>query len=790
MLKNYLKIAWRGIVAKKTYATLNIMGLTIGLSCGILCLLWIQDEARIDSFHTNADHLYVVYERAVNNDEVKGAYFTQGLLAQELKASIQEIKHACTYQKLASSTFETRDQIIKMEGSVVSNDFLKMFSYKVIQGNFKDALTDPSSIAISKRMATALFGSVDKALGEMVRFENRKDFLISAVFEDVQSNSSLQFDFLLNWEWYIKEVTWLNEWIYRQPLTFIELHPGVDVDALQGKLKNFVKPFLEKSPSSFYLEVGLQPFDKKYLFSKFNNGIPDGGRIEYVRIFSIVAIFLILIACINFINLSTARTLKRAKEIGIRKAVGANRLSLSIQLMTEIIVLILVSIVISVSLIILILPFFNALIDKEITFPFTDLSFWFFVILITVIISFVAGGYPSFFLSSLNPIKALKGTITFNQKLMLLRKSLVSLQFILSIVIISGAVIISKQLQYIQTKNLGYDKHNLVYIPLQGEMSKKYETFKQLASNIEGVVNVTRSVQRPTNTTLHVYNLDWPGKPVDMRGIAVHNGVDYNFLEALNLKLINGRNFSQERPSDSTSYIINETALRMLGVEDPIGLPLTFFDHKGEIVGVVQDFNLTSLYTPIEPLVLFLYEPDVMEGFILVKLEDNKIQQSLAELQELYTKIEPNFLFSYEFAEDHQAQQYKQEELADTFTKYFAVIAILITSIGLFGLSMFTVEQRTKEIGIRKVLGSGNSNIFLTLSKDFIYLIIIATIVAAPLSYFIMAKWLNQYTFRIDLNLLFFLIPILIITITTFITIGYQLVRASRINPITILKAE
>jgi ABC-type antimicrobial peptide transport system permease subunit len=790
MITDFLKFSWRNILAHKSYTSLNIIGLTISLSSAIICLLWVKDEAGIDSFHANNDDLYIVYERSINNDEVKGAYFTQGLLAQELKASIQEIKHACSYQKLSSSTFESENQIIKMEGGAVGNDFLKMFSYKITHGNFKEALTNPSNIVISEKMAIALFGSVDKAIGEMVRFENRRDFLISAVFADVQSNSSLQFDFLLSWEWYIKEVTWLNEWIYRQPLTFVELHHGVDVDVLQSKIKNFVRPFLEGSPSSYYLEVGLQRFDKKYLFSRFTNGIPDGGRIEYVRVFSIVAIFLIIIACINFMNLSTARTLKRAKEIGVRKVNGANRLSLLVQFMTETILLILIAIAISVIVVILVLPFFNELTNKQIVFPFIEPIFWLFVILTTVLISFFSGGYPAFFLSSLNPIKALKGTITFNQRLALFRKSLVSFQFILSIIIISGAFIISKQLQYIQTKNLGYNKNNLIYIPLQGDISRKYETFKQLASNIEGVVDITRSVQRPTNTTLHVYNLDWPGKPIDMRGVAVHNGIDYNFLETMNLELIKGRDFSNERPSDSTGYIINETALKMIGVEDPIGLPLTFFDHQGEIIGVVKDFHLSTFYTPIEPLVLFLFEQDLMEGFILVKLGGSNFQKPLIELQKLYTKLEPNFLFTYEFAEDHHAKQYQQEQLADTFSKYFALIAIIITSLGLFGLSMFIAEQRTKEIGIRKVLGSNGIGIFLTLSKDFIHLILIAGVIAVPIAYYVMKSWLSQYTFKIDLDWLFFLIPVFIIILVTFITISYQLIRAARINPITILKSE
>jgi len=790
MLNNYFKIAWRVLLRKKTYSAINIIGLAFGLTCSLLFLLWSYDEIRVDSFHLHSDRLYSVYERVYNDNEMKAAYFTQGLLAQELKTSIPEIEYACSFRMLDPVTFQVEDKIIKMEGACAGEDFFKMFSYKVLHGNMEKALSDPSNIAISQKMATTFFESPEKAIGQVIRFENRKNFRVSAVFENIPDNSSLKFEFLSSWEWHLQEVRWLNRWIYRAPLTFILLRSDSKPIALESKIKNFVKPYLQESHSAFYIELGLQRFDKKYLYSTFNNGVPDGGRVEYVRLFSFAAIFILLIACINFMNLATARTLKRAKEIGVRKTIGAARSSLTTQFMMEAMFLVFLSAVISIVLVILLLPTFNEITNKHISLPFTNLWFWLIAFLVILSTGLVAGSYPALFLSSLNPIKALKGSVKFEQRVIYFRKALVTFQFILAIVIISAAIIVSRQVQYIYTKGLGYDKDNLIYIPLQGNMADKFQTFRQQAMNIDGITNVTRSVQRPTHTWRHVYDLDWPGKNSDSRGVAVHNGIDYNFIESLDLKIIHGRNFSLDNPSDSTGYIVNEAALKMIGSKDPIGLPLSFFSNRGEIIGVVKDFHLTSFYSPIEPLVLFLFEDGTNEGYILVKVNPTKTNFVLSALEKIYKEMEPGFLFTYEFAEDHHFQLYKDEQVASTFSNYFAAIAIVISALGLFGLSMFTAEQRAKEIGVRKVLGASFSNIFFVLSKDFTILISIAVTIAIPCSYFIAQNWLSKYAYKIALDWLLLFLPVVILVVVTFITIAYQLIKAALVNPVNSLKSE
>lgn len=584
MIHNYFIVGFRNLIRNKVFSIINIVGLAVGLACAILILLWIEDEVSIDSFHANTDNLYSVYERVYNEGKVNASYFTQGLLAEELKQTIPEIEYASSFWALDPTTFELGNKILKMEGASAGEDFFKMFSYQLLEGNVETALSDPSHIAISRKMAEAFFGDVSAAVGQTIRFENRKDLLISAVFENVPKNSSEKFDFLCNWRWRLEEVAWLKQWIYRAPRTYILLHPSVKAEALESKIKNFVTPYLEASASSFRMELGLQRFDKKYLYSSFNNGIPDGGGIEYVKLFAFVAVFILFIACINFMNLSTSRYIKRSKEVGIRKAVGAVRSSITIQFLIEAILLTIFAVCISLILITSLLPLFNSITDKEILFPFYNFNFWAIIICLTIVTGLVAGSYPALFLSSLHPIKILKGSVKFSSRISFFRKGLVVFQFILSVIIISCAIIVSKQVNFIQTKSLGFDKENLIYIPFQGDLAYKYDVFEQKILNTSGVKNITRSVQRPTQTSLHVYNLDWSGKNPDTRGVAVHNGVGYNFLSVMNLKLLQGRNFSEDVLSDSTGYIINEAALKMMGHKDPIGQPLTFLNIQEELL--------------------------------------------------------------------------------------------------------------------------------------------------------------------------------------------------------------
>ena len=465
----------------------------MGLSCSLLIFLWVQDERSVDTFNTNKN-IYGVYERVYSEGKIDAGPWTPGLLATELKRNIPEIKYASAFWNTDDeNVFSVGDKNISVKGCHADSDFFKMFSYPLLEGTPESALSSPDAIAISKTMADNFFGSPAAAIGKTIRYNTwrTEDFKITAVF-DMPANASQKFDFVLNWDHQLRTIGWLRDWIYRSPHTFIQLLPNADPAKTEAKIKNFITPYLSAaSGGGYHLELGLQPFDKMYLNSTFKNGVPDGGRIEYVRLFSIIAVFILLIACINFMNLATARSVKRAKEVGIRKTIGALRRKHVMQFIGEAILLAFFAIIIAMLLVSIALPYFNMLTNKQIIFPYLSPVFWLTILALMCITGFVAGSYPALFLSSLNPVKVLKGTIKFSPNALLFRKGLVVFQFVLSIVMIIGTIIISKQIHFVQTTNLGYDKENLVNIPFQGNLGNKFNLFRRQLSGMPGIQGVT-----------------------------------------------------------------------------------------------------------------------------------------------------------------------------------------------------------------------------------------------------------------------------------------------------------
>jgi len=790
MIKNYLKIAWRNLWRNKFFSTINILGLALGMACSILILLWVQNELSTNSFHANGPRLYAVIERQYYDNKIMGQYSVPGVLANELKKVIPEIEYATNFGFNNQNTFRVGNKILKLDGSAADSDFFKMFSYPLLEGNAQSALNTPVSISISRKMAEDFFGSPQAAIGKTIRYENKKDFTITAVFENLPQNSSVKFDFLINWDNFLKENSWAKQWGNNGPGAFVMLHANANPVLVDKKIRRFLDTYNKEQSKAFREELGLQKFGDVYLHSEFENGKPAGGRIEYVHLFSIVAVFILLIACINFMNLTTARSVKRAREIGVRKVVGAVRGVLIRQFIGEAIFLTLIAVIISLVLVLILLPVFNSVTQKQISYPFSHLYFWLSLFGLTFITGFISGSYPALFLSSFNPVKVLKGAVKLSTGAAWFRQGLVVVQFILSAFLIIGTIVVSKQVNYIQTKNLGYDRENLIYIPIEGDLPANYKIFKDEALKMPGIQQVTRMSDAPVNfgsTTGGVY---WDGKDPNLNVEFTHIDVGYDFVRTMKLKMLSGRDFSRDFVTDTSNYLINESALKRIGYANPIGRKLNMWNNKkGKIVGVLKDFHFNSLHDPIQPLIINLRD-SAQYGNILVRTQPGQTKQALATIEKLCKELNPNFTFTYYFTDEEYQKLYNNEQVVGNLSKAFAFLAIFISCLGLLGLAMFTAEQRIKEIGIRKVLGASAGALFTLLSKEFLILVLIALLIASPASWIFMNMWLKGYTYHTSIDWWVFALSAVLSVMIALVTVSFQSVKAALMNPVKSLRSE
>jgi len=790
MFSNYLKTAWRNLWKNKSFSMINVMGLALGLTCSLLIMLWVNDEYQVDGFHRNGPNLYSVVERQYRDGQVSAFHGGPGVLADELKKVLPDVQYATNYAWNELKTFEANNKIVKEEGNCAGHDFFKMFSYPLLEGNAITALLAPSDIAISKKMAEEFFGSPAEAIGKTIRYENRKDLKISAVFEDVPKNSTLKFDYILNWQSFLELNTWANDWTNNGPACYIMLRKGTDAGAFETKINRFLDKYNKEQTARSYIRLGIQRYGDTYLHSNFDkNGNIAGGRIQYVKLFSIVAIFILLIACINFMNLTTARSIKRAKEIGVRKVVGAIRSALIRQFIGEALLIVFIAVIISFTLVTVFLPQFNQLTGKEIQIPYDDPIFWLSIAAMLVITGFVSGSYPALYLSSFRPVRVLKGALKFSGSTLWFRKGLVVFQFMLSIILIIGTIVVRKQVTYIQTVNLGYERENLIYVPIEGDLASKYGLFKSKALAMGGIEDITRMTNTPTQIENGTGGVQWEGKDPTADIDFTQTAVGYDFTKTMRLQFVKGRDFSRDFATDSVGYLINESALQIIGYKDPIGKPLTFWRKKGTIIGVLKDFHFNSLHTQINPLILWFGE-DVDWGLALVRTRPGKTKQALASLETVYRELNPKFPFTYTFLDEEYQKLYKSEQVVTRLANYFAFLAIFISCLGLLGLVIFASEQRTKEFGIRKVLGASPVAIFNLLSKEFLLLILIAIVIASPLAWIGMNNWLKDYAYRIHMSWWMFAIAAMLAVLIALVTVSFQAIKAAIANPVKSLRTE
>jgi putative ABC transport system permease protein len=792
MIKNYFKIAWRNLIGNKSFSVINISGLALGMACSMLIWLWVKDELKVDGFHKNGPQIYQVYERNFYDGKTDAGYTTQGLLAEELRRMIPEVQYAAAMDYAAPpgtlNNLEAEGKVIKMNGSFVGADFFSMFTYPLLHGTPATALNSPACISVSRKMAEMFFGTADKAIGKTIRFENKEDLLITAVFENVPDNSSIQFDFLRSWTDFVKQNKWVNNWGNTSPATFVQLRKDADPVKVEAKIKDFVYRYQKKDPA-FVTALALQSYPEKYLHSSFKNGQPDGGRIEYVRMFTLVAIFILLIACINFMNLATARAANRAKEVGVRKVIGALRSALVGQFITEAILVTLIAMVLATGLVQLLLPAFNNLTGKQLLLPVSEPLFWVSLFALLIVTGLTAGSYPAIFLSSLKPIRVLKGSLTFGTSAILFRKGLVVFQFTLSVMLIVGMVVIYRQVDYIQSKNIGYNRENLLYLPIEGELVKSYPLFKEVAARMPEISSVSKMRNSPTIIEHHTSSISWPGMD-DKVSISFADGVTgYDFVKTMKLQLKEGRDFSKEFGADSASYLVNETAVVRMGFQQPIGQTISWGNRPGKIIGVLKDFHFSSMHHAIDPLIVRLDE-NWSWGTILVRIKAGNTQKAIAGLEKISKSINPGIPFTYQFSDLEYAKLYRSEQVVSQLANSFAALAIFISCLGVFGLAIFMAAQRKKEIGVRKVLGASVTSIAALLSKDFIKLVLLSIVIAIPVSKWAMDQWLQDFAYKVDVSWWIFVLAAVAALLITLITVSFQAIKAAVSNPVKSLRTE
>ncbi len=789
MFKNYLKVAWRNIVKNKAHSFINISGLSVGIACSVLILLWVQNEMGIDG--TQSPNLYRVYECQHYDHKVHGTYDTPGPLSAELKRRFPEIQYATNMGFGELSTFQVGDKILRMNGNSADSDYFKMFNYPLLAGSAKTALNSPVSLAVSRKMAEAFYGSAQAAIGKVIRYQNRKNFTITAVFDNLPASASTQFDFLTNWDTFLENNSWARDMGNNGPPTYVSLRSDAN-PALTGKKIERMFDVLwntNRSTATYYVDLALQPFNEWYLHNDIADGKPSGGRIEYVNLFSIIAVFILLIACINFMNLTTARSIKRAREIGVRKAVGARRGSLIQQFITESLVITAVAVCASLLIIILLLPLFDQITGKQISLPFAQPLFWFKLAVITLVTGLISGSYPALFLSSFKPVKVLKGVLKLDSGTTMFRKGLVVFQFVLSVVMITGTIIISRQVSFIESKNLGYDKANLAYMMSEGELAPRYEVFKNELLNKPGIESVSKVSAPPTDMYGSTGAVGWIGKDTTKLDMFTQVGVGYDYIKTMKLKLLAGREFSKGYPTDSANYILNETAAKITGYKNPVGMPFSLFGHHGKIIGIVEDYHFHSLHSQIGPLILKAGE-HIDPSAILMRFKPGQTRQALNEIQSIAKEINPAFPPTLYFVDDQYQRMYQDEQVIGKLSDAFAFLAIFISCLGLLGLAMFTAEQRVKEIGIRKVLGANLASLFTLLSAEFIWLVLIGFLIGAPITWYAMNKWLINFAYHIPLNWWIFAVSGILIIAVALVTVSFQTLKAALVNPVKSLRSE
>ena len=789
MLKHNLLIIFRNFIRSKSTFFINLIGLSTGLACALLIYLWVNDELHVDKFNKNDSRLYQVMENAHLSDRVITQPYTPDFLAETMSEEIPEIEYAAgvTPSSWFGFTLSVNETNLRAIGQFADKDFFNMFSFHLLQGNPNKVLTDKDAVVISEELAKKLFNTTENVIGKTIEWQlldYKEQAIISGIYEVVPENSTMQFQFVLTyqaWKDFSKKIGRTLNWDNHGPYTYVTLKEGTNINSFNKKIAGFIK---NKNKSS-NVTLFTRSYSDGYLFNKYENGMQAGGRIEYVKLFSIIALFLILIACINFMNLSTAKASGRLKEVGIKKTIGAARKSLIIQYMSESVIISLISLIFAIVLVELLLLQFNNITGKHLSLNAGIILPFLGIALITGLIS---GSYPALYLSGFSPITMLKGKLNRLTGELWIRKGLVIFQFTLAILFIVAVLVVYKQIDFIQTKNLGYNKDNIIYFNKEGKAAENQDAFLRELKTVPGVIYASSTSTNLMGSFGTTDGVRWEGKNPedDIRFEDVNS--NYDLIETLGIELKEGRSFSREYGSEDTKIIFNEAAINVMGLKNPIGKTVKLWGKEREIIGVTKDFNFESLHENVKPLFFILHPDRTIK--IMVKIKGGDERETINNIRKFYSSFNTGFIFDYNFLDKDYQALYESENRVSALSKYFAGLAILISCLGLLGLATFTAQQRRKEIGIRKVLGSSEFGIIYLLSVDFTKLIFASLIIALPVSYYLTKNWLDSFAYRIDLSLWYFVIAGLITLIIAWLTVGIQAIKAATANPVKSLRYE
>lgn len=786
MIRNYFKIAWRNLLRNKGFSALNIIGLSIGLAVTTLIFIWISFEMSYDQFHANKDRIYEVNNQYEVGGDIWTWNSTPKIMAPTLKQDYPEVEAVSRYNYENKFLFSIADKRLKATGTIVDPDFLKIFSFPLLEGEKTSVLNEVNSVVITESLAKKLFGS-QPCIGKIVKINNSDNFVISGILEDLPSNSEFNFEFLVPWA-YLDQIGYNDKhWGNNSVATYVMLRQGTDYDAFSSRVKHLRKAYDKESPD---MVTYLYPFTRSYLYSKFENGVEVGGRIDLIRLFGLIAVIILVIACINFMNLSTARSEKRAKEVGIRKVVGAQRISLIGQFFGESVLISFISGFVALILVLIVLPAFSGLVGKVLTLDLTNPFFWATALLIILLTGILAGSYPALYLSSFRPSSVLKGTFNRPNTLITPRKVLVVIQFSVAIVLITATLIVKQQLNKVQDRQLGYAKNNLVYSMIEGDAEKNYSLIREELLASGTAVSVTKTGSPVTESWSNSWGMEWKGKKEDDKTLIMRLPADDAVVKTLGLQLLAGRDFDLRKyPTDSTALILNQTAANHMGFTDPVGQIVKDNGIEWHVVGVVRDFVFNSPFQRIEPLMI--EGAKAWFNVIHIKLNpQNSIAENLAGTEAVFKKYNPAYPFNYAFVDRQYAKKFNDHQRTEKLAGLFTLLTILISCLGLFGLASYTAENRIKEIGVRKVLGATIANITTLLSKDFLKLVVFAFCISVPMAWFAMERWLQDFEYRVNISWWIFALAGLLALLIAFLTISYQAIKAARTNPVKSLKTE
>jgi ABC-type antimicrobial peptide transport system permease subunit len=783
MFKNYMKIALRNFYKHKSFSFINISGLAIGMACCMLIMLWVQDELNYEKFNKNIDSIFFVANYLENEPNSYSSSVPAPLIPY-LKDKYAEIRHSSRFRHSGRRLFSYNgNNVFEDNGGFADPELFDIFSFKAVLNDPKAALMDVNTIILTKSMAERYFGSEDP-LGKTIKLENQYLFSVGAIIEDIPRSSSIRFDYLIPFENFgrFDQVRMDNWGRHEGYMGFVILYDSVDHEVFSEKIVNEIVNNIPES--SFRLK--LSHYKNLRLF-----GLNNNGTFKFVLVFSAIAILMLLIACINFVNLTTAQAGKRAREIGMRKVIGASKSSIRKQIYSELFVIVTIAFILAVILVDLFLPKLNTLSGKTLTFSITE-NFGLLVSMLSIafVTMIISGTYPAFYLSSFSPVTVMKSATSTGSSKSSLRKLLVIAQFAISIILIISTIIITRQMIYVKNRELGFDKDHLVYVELLGNLKTRFDTVKNELLKNPNINCVTTAQSLPNNTTNFAGGLDWEGRPADVRGGMNFISVEKDYFKTVGIEFIEGETF-KTIPDNMLlrEFIINEKATELMKIENPVGKSFKMWDRDpGRIIGIVKNIHNVSLHQEIRPA--FYVQFPYFYNYLIINMNNENIQNTVGFIQDVYRKINPNYPFEFHFLNENIDQFYQTERQINSVIKYFTMLAIFISCLGLFGLSLFMAEQRTKEIGIRKTLGATVSNIVGLMSKDFLLLVAVSNLISWPVAYFIMNKWIQNFVYRIDIRLWIFALAAALALFIAFLTISFQTIKAASANPVDSLRYE